>query len=160
MSPPRFLSTLSLRKATAYRVQLGSMVTISIHALLAESDGGKGHHVPIICQFLSTLSLRKATAHQGEKAQNEQISIHALLAESDRSAGPWQAECRDFYPRSPCGKRPTICNGILPTLSFLSTLSLRKATGFHKINCQLMVFLSTLSLRKATHTGVSTIFRA
>ena len=33
---------------------------------------------------------------------------------------------------------------------FLSTLSLRRATGFHKINCQLMVFLSTLSLRRAT----------
>ena len=33
-----FLSTLSLRRATAYRVQLGSMVLISIHALLAESD--------------------------------------------------------------------------------------------------------------------------
>ena len=33
-----FLSTLSLRRATAYRVQLGNMVSISIHALLAESD--------------------------------------------------------------------------------------------------------------------------
>ena len=34
------------------------------------------------------------------------ISIHALLAESDRSAGPWQAGYMDFYPRSPCGERP------------------------------------------------------
>ena len=57
------------------------------------------------------------------------ISIHALLAESDITMG---------------GPGTTIS-------PFLSTLSLRRATGgFHKINCQLMVFLSTLSLRRAT----------
>ena len=57
---------------------------ISIHALLAESD---------------------IRTYQRYFAAD--ISIHALLAESD-SAG---CNCRnvrpDFYPRSPCGERPT-----------------------------------------------------
>ena len=56
-----FLSTLSLRRATPH-LTLGcrSPTTISIHALLAESDGGIPCDVPVV-----------------------QISIHALLAESD-----------------------------------------------------------------------------
>ena len=79
------------------------------------------------------------------------ISIHALLAESDHSGGPWQAECTisihallaesdvtgsdsqklilHFYPRSPCGERPKVnCTRAL-IFRFLSTLSLRRATG-------------------------------
>ena len=56
---------------------------ISIHALLAESDGvGVG-------LYLVT-----------------EISIHALLAESDSRAKTIAAEIGDFYPRSPCGERP------------------------------------------------------
>ena len=57
---------------------------ISIHALLAESDG---HH-SVNCQarqgFLSTLSLRRATG----------IGLVFLW---------WGVH---FYPRSPCGERP------------------------------------------------------
>ena len=57
----KFLSTLSLRRATARRVLGFVDPDISIHALLAESD----YMCPIIC----TMQLI--------------ISIHALLAESD-----------------------------------------------------------------------------
>ena len=52
-----------LAESDAYRVQLGSMVSISIHALLAESDRAGCGHV----------------------ARRHEISIHALLAESDVS---------------------------------------------------------------------------
>ena len=58
----RFLSTLSLRRATVVRaLKLAN-------AML----------------FLSTLSLRRATARSASKLGGMSISIHALLAESDR----------------------------------------------------------------------------
>ena len=57
-----------------------------------------------------------------------QISIHALLAESDT----WQRGSRityvDFYPRSPCGERRFNPLKTFIVLTFLSTLSLRRAT--------------------------------
>ena len=56
-----FLSTLSLRRATLTDdVSTGGKI-ISIHALLAESDGIKGYHSIGLQIFLSTLSLRRAT---------------------------------------------------------------------------------------------------
>ena len=100
-----FLSTLSLRRATMFvnlRVLDGS---ISIHALLAESDWKPiWTHIKLFI-FLSTLSVRRATQSM-QKAMNMPrflsmlslrratkslfrcrqalyISIHALLAESD-----------------------------------------------------------------------------
>ena len=57
----KFLSTLSLRRATCLRRSAGSSHRISIHTLLAESDG-----------FFCDLPL------------GIDISIHALLAESDQ----------------------------------------------------------------------------
>ena len=64
--------------------------------------------------FLSTLSLRRATA----------ASITPT------------ASRRNFYPRSPCGERPTLPGKAVTTRGFLSTLSLRRATAIHnaKIN--------------------------
>ena len=59
---PRFLSTLSLRRAThADRIR-PDLCSISIHALLAESDGGLVPSAAPLLRFLSTLSLRRATA--------------------------------------------------------------------------------------------------
>ena len=152
-------------------------MSISIHALLAESD----------FTLLGT-------------PDTWTISIHALLAESDKIMVPVLQTPRDFYPRSPCGERPctSICRVRL-TL-FLSTLSLRRATvwphqryfpvdisihallaesdAFRSPRIALMVdfyprspcgerlpaigrpltiaiFLSTLSLRRATRPGSS-----
>ena len=34
----------------------------------------------------------------------------------------------DFYPRSPCGERPSFSTSIISVTAFLSTLSLRRAT--------------------------------
>ena len=101
------------------------------------------------------------------------ISIHALLAESDRSAGPLQAECTDFYPRSPCGERHLGQNPAAPTNTISihallaesdhirSTSHDRPDISIHALlaesdrpgtltlgRCQ--KFLSTLSLRRAT----------
>ena len=59
------------------------MNTISIHALLAESDSVRDVPVFSNTTFLSTLSLRRATRRL------------------------WLDYCKDldFYPRSPCGER-------------------------------------------------------
>ena len=146
--------------------------------------------------FLSTLSLRRATINNSFIAFSIAISIHALLAESDwypfgyfgcncyfypRSpCGERPVHChvrmvgdRYFYPRSPCGERRRVPSSRLPTCTFLSTLSLRRATtalslhplalqhfyprspcgerpGERHANSQQEKFLSTLSLRRAT----------
>ena len=85
-----FLSTLSLRRAT-----LGAVTS------------------PEVIRFLSTLSLRRATPRCQKRALAQSISIHALLAESD---GRYQIPSHrhpHFYPRSPCGERPAVCNQLL-----------------------------------------------
>ena len=169
-----FLSTLSLRRATTMGVTvLGvqhhfyprspcgerppltsrtkTIFAISIHALLAESDGGSvaGNWRPAI--FLSTLSLRRATHSH---------------------AAPLRMY-HNFYPRSPCGERHRRPIFFGQAEEFLSTLSLRRATinglrhrwaSFYfyprspcgeRLNQQCKhhpnhEFLSTLSLRRAT----------
>ena len=84
---PRFLSTLSLRRATNPLWLMGY-------------DVG----------FLSTLSLRRATYRSIDRNNVGKISIHALLAESDSMHTSLCCGCFDFYPRSPCGERPA-CQG-------------------------------------------------
>ena len=79
----KFLSTLSLRRATAIK---------SLYSCWFP--------------FLSTLSLRRATPAHGCIGSADNISIHALLAESDVCARLYITPSRNFYPRSPCGERP------------------------------------------------------
>ena len=57
-----------------------------------------------------------------------------------------------FYPRSPCGERPVICFIVSVICLFLSTLSLRRATGLFSSVYLGYIFLSTLSLRRATNS--------
>ena len=59
---------------------------ISIHALLAESDGESVVKIVEQWAFLSTLSLRRATQQRGCFTSQLLISIHALLAESDEES--------------------------------------------------------------------------
>ena len=174
-APPfRFLSTLSLRRATTVVKENTAAITISIHALLAESDSihfvhlrNKIYFYPrspcgerqrrfcgrldIVGIFLSTLSLRRATTSPGHPGGSQ----------------------RYFYPRSPCGERPYGRINDISRLIFLSTLSLRRATikgkpaspvisiSIHallaesdcrnrKADVRNSLFLSTLSLRRAT----------
>ena len=125
-----FLSTLSLRRATAQiapffrnnrnfyprspcgeRRKIKDFVYlynfISIHALLAESDGILVFCGPQGSGFLSTLSLRRATFCLGTRV----------------------SETLYFYPRSPCGERRKPKDLKSRRIVFLSTLSLRRATG-------------------------------
>ena len=125
--------------------------TISIHALLAESDTVTARIIDPTFGFLSTLSLRRATPtlcpsrgrnrnfyprspcgeRRGKKSSGAAvfpISIHALLAESDTSRMPLPAATRNFYPRSPCGERQRQGCHCPQQRAFLSTLSLRRAT--------------------------------
>ena len=83
LAPKQFLSTLSLRRATALGLPGWLRTLISIHALLAESDHYDNYNL-----------------HCTE------ISIHALLAESDFTCARRFKIVYNFYPRSPCGERP------------------------------------------------------
>ena len=85
----QFLSTLSLRRATRFRASLSAVLTISIHALLAESDREPTALRTPHQRFLSTLSLRRATCMVS-------VQIGGNV---------------NFYPRSPCGERHSAnCN--------------------------------------------------
>ena len=124
----KFLSTLSLRRATYNHVSSRKAKCISIHALLAESDPLVNMRNTLSPVFLSTLSLRRATIQNDNisvwarisihalLAESDvtgfdsgtmvpAISIHALLAESDAAMGKPTLEIAYFYPRSPCGER-------------------------------------------------------
>ena len=126
--PSQFLSTLSLRRATNSETQSDPVKSISIHALLAESDKLvrmlNGPH----SKFLSTLSLRRATQKSSSKTHDRHISIHALLAESDLNQIQPRRFHYHFYPRSPCGERQPTAGRDNKNNVFLSTLSLRRAT--------------------------------
>ena len=151
----------------------GKSITISIHALLAESDPVDIRTFQTLKIFLSTLSLRRATLHFLAVVRAFRISIHALLAESDAVTTVVVDPSRDFYPRSPCGERLKTPPQGSRSRIFLSTLSLRRATiqeigreacAFISIHALLAesdalqqniqaedsLFLSTLSLRRAT----------
>ena len=87
IDPLKFLSTLSLRRATAKELALAAKNAV----------------------FLSTLSLRRATCDGRPQSGWTNISIHALLAESDRSSHALTDAHWYFYPRSPCGERHVAC---------------------------------------------------
>ena len=122
-----FLSTLSLRRATRRLCKRHCIRTISIHALLAESDDDlepsntrrltflstlslrratkPNKLAGLKLVFLSTLSLRRATYVPVWALRVTSISIHALLAESDIWLKGKLYGRIYFYPRSPCGER-------------------------------------------------------
>ena len=111
----KFLSTLSLRRATYVPGSAGAplgyfyprspcgerpnaseneryKMIISIHALLAESDPFFHDALGVHRLFLSTLSLRRATAYR-------------------RGC---RKVTKNFYPRSPCGERPSVLMALPP----------------------------------------------
>ena len=196
--PPPFLSTLSLRRATvrprcrgcpaAYfypRSPCGERplvhqlrgladVSISIHALLAESDRMTWILLYICQNFYPRSPCGERLFHFNHTILIQCISIHALLAESDATAAPGITACHIISihallaesDQSRVVSRQTVQR-------FLSTLSLRRATyaplwynysiahfyprspcgerhreRFHRSACP--QFLSTLSLRRAT----------
>ena len=123
-----FLSTLSLRRATARRASRQQPAGISIHALLAESDSSKIISSSITAYFYPRSPCGERRWLRCWQLAARDISIHALLAESDPD-GPAKLPKRIrflstlslrratvasvlavgragyFYPRSPCGER-------------------------------------------------------
>ena len=125
--PGIFLSTLSLRRATDVIAEITDAQSISIHALLAESDYSQYRHFPqhphfyprSPCgerqinrniangerKFLSTLSLRRATHNTRFWTIRQEflstLSLRRATMDSSRAASCQQ----HFYPRSPCGER-------------------------------------------------------
>ncbi len=111
----RFLSTLSLRRATWDRLTRRCQIEISIHALLAESD---------------------AEADCSNRSY-ERISIHALLAESDNE-GYIKLYRRMIFLSTLSLRRATAYLSVadLSGAEFLSTLSLRRATRTFWMGCR------------------------
>ena len=134
----------------AVQQALNTYPPISIHALLAESDFTSCESCWFGYIFLSTLSLRRAT-RPGLLRVLEAVFLSTL---SLRRATSWTTCARsvrwNFYPRSPCGERPSVQKNHLYLDSFLSTLSLRRATIMVSDSLCTVAFLSTLSLRRAT----------
>ena len=79
----KFLSTLSLRRATKKLSVCKRTDGISIHALLAESDANKGVSVWLLSYFYP----------------------RSPCGERQVMGCSRNAHARDFYPRSPCGER-------------------------------------------------------
>ena len=129
---------------------ISSSNAISIHALLAESDGaigqlqcvlgyfyprspcGERHDTSSLMQcqvkFLSTLSLRRATCNFTQKRR----PLHNFYPRSPCGERRLPKKNRPsegyFYPRSPCGERLMHALKLTRPMLFLSTLSLRRAT--------------------------------
>ena len=170
----RFLSTLSLRRATSSQSSVKSTPEISIHALLAESDRGFGASRP----KNSRISIHALLAESDRppappKAKVLYFYPRSPCGERPRGGHISQTRSKHFYPRSPCGERRngyphTHRRGAISIHAllaesdrnkkvkntraglFLSTLSLRRATGY-TVNFHAKTgFLSTLSLRRAT----------
>ena len=127
---------------------------ISIHALLAESDASSEHSSASCSRFLSTLSLRRATGHPllvmltaklflstlslrratrrgGDSCYLDNIiSIHALLAESDQQSKLSLNGLIDISIHALLAESDPRPRRVHSSASkFLSTLSLRRATG-------------------------------
>ena len=80
------------------------------------------------------------------------ISIHALLAESDSARVNSMLTLIHFYPRSPCGERHLQPGYRALIHSFLSTLSLRRATSIFS-TCSICKTISIHALLAESDNG-------
>ena len=126
----KFQSTLSSRRATAWLFGGRTGRSISIHALLTESDSTRSA-MPLTTDYFNPRSPhgeRPQTGRAGwpgcyfnprsphgerrmclqSRMLSRVISIHALLTESDKSERLDMIPLSDFNPRSPHGERLTI----------------------------------------------------
>ena len=101
----KFLSTLSLRRATLQKSYHHLSQLISIHALLAESDGIVLARMAPYTYFYPRSPCGERLHYDNYNLHCVEISIHALLAESDVASVLEAGGSRYFYPRSPCGER-------------------------------------------------------
>ena len=102
-----FLSTLSLRRATAINIQRPS----TKNDFYPRSPCGERQDTPSITMpkpdFYPRSPCGERRIHYDNYNLHCVISIHALLAESDSMGGNEEPFRGYFYPRSPCGERPS-----------------------------------------------------
>ena len=147
----KFLSTLSLRRATL-RLYTGCAVGPDFYP---RSPCGERlfsfFRVFSANGFLSTLSLRRATEPFPVRYACAEISIHALLAESDGSQARFCPASANFYPRSPCGERLFVRPVWRISIAIsIHALLAESDQQFQQFRASFQGFLSTLSLRRAT----------
>ena len=123
-----FLSTLSLRRATAGPAYRPAACRISIHALLAESDTGRAHRGGTGWNFYPRSPCGERPHANGSKYYTSIFLSTLSLRRATRHSSAANSSLRHFYPRSPCGERPTVSHITRLRPLFLSTLSLRRAT--------------------------------
>ena len=123
---------------------------ISIHALLAESDFGKINTRGSKKVFLSTLSLRRATPNKSRiRNRNRDFYPRSPCGERHQSQG-LQKAYSNFYPRSPCGERPSSWSATATSQHFYPRSPCGERQHFRRSLPSVARFLSTLSLRRAT----------
>ena len=142
----RFLSTLSLRRATGSPPPC-ARPTRDFYPHSPCGERHNTHTYRVYCpSFLSTLSLRRATARRASRQQPAGISIHTLLAESDNANLRRHRSNDNFYPHSPCGERLTTLHDILKlfTISIHTLLAESDDNGRMRDAENLMISIHTL----------------
>ena len=148
--------------------------SISIHALLAESDQSKNMKCRIPLNFYPRSPCGERLVLATCCLPSVRISIHALLAESDMLYLFQKVSEQHFYPRSPCGERPCgteqhrhsmgyfyprspcgerlLCDLPYGTTRNISIHALLAESDIRPFTIKIFAhaFLSTLSLRRAT----------
>ena len=134
-----FLSTLSLRRATQIVYRRGFQVCRYFYP-----RSPCGERLSMSCWsnqpvtiFLSTLSLRRATGPMKKGQVYYIISIHALLAESDRFGRPIDVQLVISIHALLAESDIVGTSQVFQRIAFLSTLSLRRATGKGSRRCVL-----------------------
>ena len=124
--------------------------TISIHALLAESDPQVGLSDLLRCDFYPRSPCGERRRHCRPSCRPIR-NFYPRSPCGERQNGLHTNQSKsNFYPRSPCGERRESIQRCIDMMRFLSTLSLRRATGSDQGVSIRYGFLSTLSLRRAT----------
>ena len=139
-----------LAESDARRASRQQPAGISIHALLAESDGVMAAPITPTYEFLSTLSLRRATLGRSVGLPVAGHFYPRSPCGERRFRRRPVPRNRNFYPRSPCGERPAHT----PTAYIAPHFYPRSPCGERRVpvknQSQGLQFLSTLSLRRAT----------
>ena len=132
---------------------------ISIHALLAESDRQNPgeHYVAFHFYPRSPCGERPGCQRPCERPTRDFYPRSPCGERRPSLSGT--ARHTYFYPRSPCGERLVRQPTPIRDNKFLSTLSLRRATGQQSKTSTAPRFLSTLSLRRATYGRINDISR-
>ena len=147
----RFLSTLSLRRATPVTAQGSFTAGISIHALLAESDPEKPRNTRTTSYFYPRSPCGERPQPQQRRGRRLVISIHALLAESDGGSNKHKGQALEISIHALLAESDDQASASAAAAKI--SIHALLAESDIKIPPDVTfkdVFLSTLSLRRAT----------